>query len=437
MLFNLIIVYAIVLALMLPFIFVKSYRITLKMRMNYSLYYIRVVLGWIIGINGDIRMGKTSLLSGLSSMCVMLIMSDIEALMDKTMRIFKKIDFNEFNKILTEVFNEVKYPDFEALTEEILESYQIDGDGMFFNMVGHIEYRKLILDYVFAFYVLNVRNNFVQSKTPFYSNVTHNFSMKLNLEWLKIREAYKNKDYAILDWMVILIDELTDEAGAMAYLDDIKDLAGAKEYRRKMGQIHQERNRIISTKQDVMDEVKKYRNLTHSNLVLEEKVSTVGNHMWIYHILEFIHGIPVWFLNTFVIKPKFIWSLIRRKGLTYYDVYKPYHDKVGLIRNNESKLYYYKIFFDSIGYNKYYGFKLKRAEDIERVSSEKDEFKLYIPTYYCFGTYNTHYYSYMQKELLENSNTATSEVNPFVKKSFFNGDQESSDQKEGDAFEFN
>ena len=155
-----------------------------------------------------------------------------------------------------EIFNEHPYPDFDQLTEAIMDAHKLKGEGLHYNMVGQVKIQKLILDYIFGLYVLNVRNNYVQSKTPFYSNVTHNFSLGLNIEWLKIREAYKNKDYAILDWMVILIDELTDEAGAMTYMDDLKDLAGAKEYRRKFGQIHQERNRMISTKQDVMDEVK-------------------------------------------------------------------------------------------------------------------------------------------------------------------------------------
>src|SRR5690606_19637345 len=128
------------------------------------------------------------------------------------------------------------------------------------------------------------------------------------------------------------------------------------------------------TKQDVMDEVKKFRNLTHSNLILEEKVSTTGNHMWIYHILKFFNMIPEKLLRTFVILPRFIFRKITFRPVPYEEIYKYYHDKVGLIRKQESKLYYYKMFFSSIGYTRYSGYILKQAEDIERAKADRDYF---------------------------------------------------------------
>lgn len=420
---NLIIVYAAVTILILPFLIIKGKRYRLSYQLNHTIYYVKNVLGWIIGINGPIRVGKTSLLSGLSSVSQIIIINEINDLLTNTMKKFKTVDFNNLNILVVDLYEKFKlengYPDFEKITTIILEKYNLKGESLHYNMIGHVEIHKLILDYIFSFYCLNIRNNYVQSKTPFYSNITHEFSYYLNSEWLKIRDAFKNKEYAILDWMVILIDELTDEAGAMSYLDDIKDLAGAKEYRRKMGQIHQERNRIISTKQDVMDEVKKYRNLTHSNLVLDEKVKTVGNHKWIYSIIKFIYYIPIKLLTILVIRPIFIYSFIFRKNQTYDDIYTHYHNKVGLIRRQESKLYYFQMFFESIGYNKYVGFDIKRAEDIEKSTADRDYFKLYIPTVYCWGTYDTHYYSPMQKELLSISQVTSTEVNPFIKKSFF------------------
>ncbi|MBN3490541.1 hypothetical protein JV173_03330 [Acholeplasma equirhinis] len=440
---SVLIVYTIAFVLLLPILFVKGFRKKLRKKLDYSIYYIKYVLGWIIGINGDIRMGKTSLMSGLSSLCQLIIINDIDDLLNKTMKIFKYIDFNVLNDQLknyyeTVIDEKIGYPDFEKITEMVLEIYQLDGDSIHYDMIGHKKIRKLILDYIFSYYCLEIRNNFVQSKTPFYSNITHQFNLKLNLEWLNIRDAFKEKDYAILDWMVILIDELTDEAGAMKYLEDPKDESGAKEYRRKLGQIHQERNRIISTKQDVMDEIKKFRNLTHSNLVIDERVSTLGNHMWIYHLIEFVCNIPILLLKLFVINPIFIWSKLTRKGLSWGDIYKYYHDKTGIIRKQESKLYYYKMFFQSIGYNRYQGYKLKRAEDIERVTADRDYFDLVIPTKYCWGTYNTHYYASMQEDLLNNSTTQTSEVNPFKKINFFIKDKVTEQEQNGvGEFEFN
>jgi len=382
-------------------------------------------------------------MSGLASLCQIIIINEIQDLLNKTMKIFKEIDFNVLNEELKVLYEnvidaETDYPDFDRITDLILDRYNLDGESLHFDMVGHKKIRKLIVDYIFSFYCLEIRNNFVQSKTPFYSYITHNFNLSLDMNWLRIREAHKNKDYAILDWMVELIDESTDELGAMKYLDDIKDESGQKEYRRKYGQIHQERNRIITTKQDVMDEIKKFRNLTHSNLVIDQKVSTLGNHMWIYHLIEFVYYIPVNLLKLFVINPIFLWSKITRKGLSWHEIYDYYHHKTGLIRKQESKLYYYKMFFQSIGYNRYQGYELKRAEDIEKVSADRDYFDLYIPTRFCWGTYNTHYYAPMQEDLLKNSNTHTSEVNPFEKLSFFgNNDETLKEQNGDDDYEFN
>ena len=55
---NFIITYSVVFLLLLPIFYIRMYRVNLKRKYNYSVYYVKSVLGWIIGINGDIRMGK-------------------------------------------------------------------------------------------------------------------------------------------------------------------------------------------------------------------------------------------------------------------------------------------------------------------------------------------------------------------------------------------
>lgn len=442
---NIIIIYTVNLILVLPLLIVRSSALKYSLRFQRTIYYVQYVLGWIIGINGPIRTGKTSLLSGLSSVCQIIITNEIQDLLKRTMKIFKHIDFNHFNAYLDQIYSKDKeLIDFDLLTNVMLEMFNLDGEKLHYTLIGNIKVKKLITDYIFAYYCLHVRNNYVQSKTPFYSNITHNYSLELNTKWLGIREAYKHKDYAILDYMVILIDETTDEAGAMAYLDDVKDETGAKEYRRKFGQIHQERNRIITTKQDVMDEVKRFRNLTHSNLVIDQKVKVVGQYPLIYKTLEIITKMPLVLLHVFKIYPRLFGRLLlsvitfgKIQRHSKHDLLTYYYQKTGLKRNIENKLYYYKNFFTSIGYNHYYGFILNRAEDIEKSTADREEFSFYIPTPYCFGTYDTHYYKEMQKELLDASTTTPKESNPFIKSPFFsNHDVASTSQEGDDEFEF-
>ncbi|VEU82765.1 hypothetical protein [Acholeplasma hippikon] len=429
------------LVLILPLFLVKVRSIRLKRLFDRTVGIIQSIIGWIIGINGKIRVGKTSFQSGLSSVCQLLIIQKIEDLLLKIKRIFVKIDFNQFDSIIAAKLIEKDFPDIELIADQMLDLYELNGDTLHFNMIGNVTVRKLFIDYIFGFYCLNIRRNFVQSKTPIYSNITHQFNMNLNTDWLSIRKAYRDKDYSILDWMVLLIDEVTDEAGAMKYLEDLKDESGAKEYRRKFGQIHQERNWIITTKQDVMDEVKKYRNLTHTHVILDQSVYTIGNYKLLYKTIEFIYFLPVKIYTLLVVYPisfgHLFRRLLRKDYLTFHEIYDIRHAKVGIIRKQENKLYYHKNFFDSIGLNVYTGYMIDKAEDIERATAERDYIKLCIPTTYCWGTYNTHLYASMQQDLLRNSNTRSEVVNPFTNNKFF--DQTDSDDKEnGDGnFEFN
>jgi hypothetical protein len=427
-----IIVYSINFLLLLPFIIVKTQSKIFQYQFHRTIAYVKNKLGIIIGINGPIRVGKTSLQSGLSSVCQIITIQEISDMMSRTKVIFNHIDFNEFDALAMNILLQFQgLPEFDVLANEFLNHYDLDGNAIHYDMIGQVTTEKLILDYLYALWVMNIRNNFVQSKTPFYSHITGTYNMNLETDWLNIRDAYKNKNYAIHDWMTLLIDELTDEAGAMEYLSDVKDQKGGKEYRRKFGQIHQERNRMITTKQDVMDEVKKYRNLTHSNLVIDEKVQMVANFMWIYNIIAYFMNQKISMILFFRVLPVFLRGrfkallvnpfrlLLKKPSISWitYDELKEIHrNRIGRFRHIENKLYYMKQFFKSIGYNRYVGFNIKRAEDIERSTAERDEVILYIPTHLCFGTYETHLYRSYQTDLLKRSEVISHEVNSYKDK---------------------
>jgi hypothetical protein len=188
---------------------------------------------------------------------------------------------------------------------------------------------------------------------------------------------------------------------------------------------------MITTKQDVMDEVKKYRNLTHSNLVIDEKVQMVANFMWMYRIIEYFLKQKISLIVFIRVLPRFLKGrlkalllnpfrlLLRKPSLSWmtFDELKEIHrNRIGQFRHIENKIYYIKQFFKSIGYNRYVGFILKRAEDIERSTAERDEFILYIPTHLCFGTYETHLYRNYQTDLLKRSEVISHEVNSYKDK---------------------
>lgn len=433
---------AFILMMITPFIKINRSSKRLLNDFNYTIYYFKNELGFIISLNGDIGMGKTSLMSGLSSVGQLAIIQDIYELIEKTKKILYLFSFNDIDSLLDEYYQQFTfetkddYPDFDYITELIINGLNVDPNSFNFNFIANTSNKDLILDYVQAYFVINYRNNFVQSKTPFFSHITGNFNLELDLNWLEIRKAYENEDYAILDWALILLDESTDELSAAEWQSDVKDEKGAKEYRRKFRQIHQGRNRIISAKQDMLDEVKRYRNLTHSHLQIDQKVSTTGNYLFIYGFVEKIFNFQLKFHKLFL---RFTYLFKRRKYKTSFtNYYGWYLNEHSIIRRKANYLYYLKEFLMSIGYNRYYGRVLDRAEDIEKATASVDEFYFHIPTIYCYGTYDTHLYKSMQKDLLSISNTIAKEIIPELNPKFFDENKEfKKNEKGGDTFEFN
>lgn len=429
------------LILIIPFIIVNRESKFLQNSFHSTIYYYKNKLGFIVSINGDIRMGKTSLLSGLSSVAQISIIQDLQELLEDTKKILYKFSFNEIDDILIDYYlsftykDKENYPDFDYIVDLLIDHLEIESKTNIYNFIGNIGSRKLLIDYAQALFVLNIRNNYVQSKTPFYSHITGTYNLELNLDWLKIKEAYKNKDYAILDWVVILIDEITDEASASEWQSDVKDISGAKEYRRKFGQIHQERNRIISTKQDILDEIKKYRNLTHSHIQIDEKVSTTGNYNFIYNFVEKWFKLQLFFNKQYQ-KVKYLFIRKKFNKISFNDYYYWYLNEYNITRRKSNYLYYLKQFLKSIGYNRYYGRILKRAEDIEKVTADVEEFYFFIPTIYCFGTYDTHLYKSMQTDLINISNSITKEIIPELNPKFFEEEIGNNEVKGVDDFEF-
>ena len=261
----------------------------------------------------------------------------------------------------------------------------------------------------------------------FYSHVTASFNYDYKLDQQKIFDAFSNRDYAIYDYMIELIDEASDEIGANKRFEDIKEESGDKEYRRKYGQIHQERNRMISTKQDVKDEIKRFRTLTQSNLWLPNKIDIQGNFKFTYELIE--SSIDLIFKIYKVIK-LFIPYMYKKftnkdfKDLEYETYKSQAFEKVNIERNIRNKLLHIKWFFKSIGYNHYEIWNYPSEDDVKkRDPIYYDKLKFYIPTIYCFGTYETHFYRMIQDELLKISETQSTEINNFLNPSYFKDEE--------------
>ena len=425
-------------ALLAPLVFIIIKREYFKHKYELS-KKLASLLGFLISINGAIRAGKTSFQSGLSHIFQIEIEEKLKNLLLEVRIIYKKIDFQRINNLLDELFKKSSYPNFKEahqLVTKNLKQYNMSR-SLIHNFLSSRTSYEMLKDYIFAYWVLNYRKNYVHSKTNFYSHITASFNYDYDIEQQKIFEAYTLKDYAIYDFMVELIDEASDEIGANKRYEDVKEESGNKDYRRKYGQIHQERNRMITTKQDVKDEIKKFRTLTQSNLWLPSQIKVVGDFKFTYELISFLLqlGLSIYrFINIWI---PYMYKRITDKNYKdiEYEVYKDNHfSTINIERKILNKLLHIKWFLKSIAYNTYEIWNYPSEDDVKkRDPIYYDKLKFYIPTIYCFGTYETHFYRMIQEELLNVSETQSTEINMFFNPSYF----EDEDEMGGDIDDIN
>lgn len=472
--YKLIITAIITLILALPLLLTFVSRTFLNKMFEIALHYAKK-LGFLQSINGVIRVGKTSAQSGLKHLYEIDIQQNLIKIILQTKQVFNYIDFRILDHMIEERLNEIwkgefklgiSYQiEFDNLTQDIINWFkEIElkdlKSTIIFNFTSAKKSEKYIEDYVFAYFCLNYRKNYVLSKTPIYSHITGSMSYQLDPEEFKINDSYNMRKYAIYDYMVMLVDEYSDDFSASARYDDMKETSGVKDYLRKFGQIHQERNRLITTKQDVKDEIKKLRNLTQSNLWIPIKVEQRGTSRMLYKFIKFIYSSWFRFYDLTIvlfryIKQKHKISNILLNILIYitylifllpiylftsysfeFPEFKEFdYKRINIKRHIEHRLLHIDWFLFSVGFNKYEMWNYASEEDVKkRDPSTYEKLMFYIPIQYCFGTYDTHYWSMIQKELLTHSQTVSNESNWFNKESYYK--QEEDKGSENDDIEF-
>jgi hypothetical protein len=422
------------LLLFIPLVFVLITRSYYNVKFELSKSYARL-LGFLISINGAIRSGKTSFQSGISHIFQL----EIECLLTDNIlnvkKVYKKLDFNKINDFLDEGFKNKNYPDFKNTHIKLLhllESFDLE-KSMVFTFISSKNSHDYFEDYIFAYWVLNYRKNYVQSKTKFYSHITGNFNYDYKIENQKIFVAFEQNDYSIYDYMVELIDELSDELGANKRFEDVKEEDGDKDYRRKFGQIHQERNRLVTTKQDSRDELKKFRTLTQSNLWIPNKVEVTGTFRLLMSLITILYSLKVIIYEIFTIYLVYYFKkiLYMTNETTLSEYKERRYNAINLKRNIQNKLLFIDWFLKSVGYNKYEIWNYPSEEDVKkRDPMFYDQLFFYIPTLYCFGTYETHFYRMIQAELLAATNTNSAEINWFLNPKYFNNEVENGGDKD-------
>jgi hypothetical protein len=377
--------------------------------------------GFLISLIGEIGGGKSSGQSAITHAYTVIFQQKIIELMTKVKTIYKSIDFNDIDEYLYSAFTEQSEYDFNQIVRDLFHIFNINQNIVydFFSYKTTFDYFK---DYVFSFYVLYIRNNYVYSVTHIFNRISGNFNMKLNLEWHKIKEAYKKQDYGIEDFAVELIDEASDELASGFWHDLEKDESGAKEYRRKYRHIHQERNRMIDTRQDSSDMVKKLRNLTQTHLEMTE-TKYIFLFKELYMIIQSLLKSKMFLYKLFKLYIPYAWYKLPRlrKGMSYQEFYDIRYATINKLRNQYNKILYIEWYLKSYGLVRFYAKKYHSADDVGKTSEEYfDRLKLYFPALWAFGTYEQFAFNSIQEQLLQfNKRSNQAEVNIFFQPSYF------------------
>lgn len=419
--------------LVLPFLY---YFGKLKLFEHYKRVSMFIVksFGFLITLFGDIGSGKSSSLSALSHAYQLDFQSKAMNQMLEVKKIFKHLDFNVVDQYIISKFQELEIYDIRDIAIQLLTDFSLN-NTIVFDYLQHKTVLEYFEDYIYAFYVLYIRNNYVYSVTSIYSRVTGNYNMKFDLKWHNIKQAYLNKKYYIENYAVELLDESSDELSAGNWREFDKDETGAKEYRRKYRHLHKENNRMIDTRQDSSDMVKRFRTLTQTHL---ETVST--NFINVFKELEIIYQfiinskIKIYKLFKLYI-PYFFYRIKRlRSGMSYFQYYDIKYARVNYLRSKDNLSLYFSWFLKSLGYVKIDLKKYHKYDDVGKSDpSFYDPIKLYFPVSWTFGTYEQFAFSEMQRQLNKTVHNNYAEVNVFFKPDFFEkAEKEENEMKVGD-----
>lgn len=352
-------------------------------------------------------------------------MEKLNEKMEKIRNIFYNIDFNEFENII--LFSLQKTNDLDKIKEIIIQYYNINSKKLYYNYLDFDIIDNLIKDYIEAYYTLNIRNQYVYSKTYFYSHITNKSNLIYDLESQKINEAYKNRTYSIHDNFVELHDEASDDIDASKNQDVSKDNSGALEYRRKYGHLHKETNYLISTKQEAANEIARYRRLNQSNIYIEKNVEII----YIYKLINKIIKRIIKIIDKINYIKFNIQAILKNK--IFYDKRIEYINRKmkGKLKFRKIKnfLVYVQKFLFSQNYCYFKIRNYSNDSDVGKINNESkkyyDEFNYIIPLKYCFGCFNTHEYSYIQDELIKNSKVNIEDIQNelmFINKKHFKKD---------------
>lgn len=364
---------------------------------DYTIDFIKQNLGFIRVISGQIRSGKSTMTAGITHADQIIIRDTALEKIKYTRSIMHDVDWVSIDKDIEEqhTLTSDRFKTFRLLKEKYASQFD---DKEYDNHLKVIPYLKLLDDYIYAYFRL-LDNNFVLSNIDCYSHITETNSLRFDSSYMKIKELVTFSDtkvvstkYPILRYMTIFEDEKLLGEKTNLNLNDKYNDDGSPAFLRLQGQLGKETIFFNTTAQNALRIIKTERELATSILYIKgyEIIGNLPFKSWIYNkklkrndnkeqkyaFKHFKHDEEDY--NNYLKSD----NQFKQKHMKYKDVLNEIF--------SESYICYHCIIYRNI-------------DDVGKSLSEAHgaiEFDFVFPVKWCFGSIDSHYYSFLQ-DILE------------------------------------
>ncbi len=379
-----------------------------------TIQYFRKNLAYNIGVTGSIRKGKNALTSGLNMVLSIIHSEDIEAARQKLEDVLIEIDYQKLDEEIQEEFNylnENERYSYESIFmilypryKEILTKYQGYNDHLRIHNLT-----EMFKDYIEAT-IRKLENNFTASNYKLLDRITGNISYPLEYNAFNIKDEYILKSFKFRRYCTHIIDEASLFNSLSTDFQSIsKADTGSKEFLRLEGQIFKETSHTIFILQNFSRLVKENREL-FSPIIRTYGLKVIGEYKFINSIIRFfmkINNAKAIIHSKFIKDPEKRLHYLRSNN-KYKKRNLKWLDKLNQNFANTFLEFDTRIFEDATAYESASAEspikdEKKEKKFLKKREKRKDDFNTIFPTSFCFGTYLTHYYSFIYEMMEKNS----------------------------------
>ena len=246
-------------------------------------------LGYVINLSGKKGIGKTTTGAAITNYLIQYIQGKMSSDMDNIRKSLPEVDFYILEKIYSENLenNEMNHPKAVELTLQECDFQTFYTDNF------HIyDKKKMLEDYLKRYYILNIRQEYVLSKTYFFDCVNMQNARQLDSSSLELKNVLVRKNYQMGLATVIFEDEKQLGGGNVNSNNKQMKTSGKKEQRALIRNAYEGLCFEVTTKQYDSDEMKLERKQIDASINIRSR-REINYDLSIVRILRTIYNILV------------------------------------------------------------------------------------------------------------------------------------------------